>query len=180
MPFLRAGLDVDGCDVSADMIAACREKAAREGLSPNLYVQPMHELDLPRRYRTIYVCGSFGWGATASGTARALERFGEYLEPEGTLLIDIEVPYADASQWKYWTKGERASLPETEHPPRGRRAGADGAEYAMRSRTLDLDPLNQHVTLEMARRAVARRRPRGNGRSTGSDIGLYFRETSSC
>ncbi len=32
LPFLRAGLDVDGCDVSADMVALCRERAAREEL----------------------------------------------------------------------------------------------------------------------------------------------------
>jgi SAM-dependent methyltransferase len=32
LPYLRAGLDVDGCDVSADMVALCREQAAREGL----------------------------------------------------------------------------------------------------------------------------------------------------
>jgi 2-polyprenyl-3-methyl-5-hydroxy-6-metoxy-1,4-benzoquinol methylase len=47
-PYLRAGIDVDGCDVSADMIAVCREKAVSEGMNPNLYVQPMHALDLPR------------------------------------------------------------------------------------------------------------------------------------
>ena len=57
IPYLRAGLDVDGCDVSADMIELCREKAEREGLSPTLFVQPMHELDPPRSYRTIFVCG---------------------------------------------------------------------------------------------------------------------------
>jgi SAM-dependent methyltransferase len=48
LPYLRAGLDVDGCDVSADMLALCSEQAAREGLSPTLYEQAMHELDLPR------------------------------------------------------------------------------------------------------------------------------------
>src|SRR5580765_4633163 len=64
IPYLRAGLDVDGCDVSADMVARCRDKAAREGLSPTLFVQPMHELDLQRSYRTIYVCGAFGLGST--------------------------------------------------------------------------------------------------------------------
>jgi hypothetical protein len=54
----QPALDVDGCDVSADMMAACRRKAASEGLEPNLYVQPMHALDLERSYRTIFVCGS--------------------------------------------------------------------------------------------------------------------------
>ena len=27
LPYLRAGLDVDGCDISPDMLALCREKA---------------------------------------------------------------------------------------------------------------------------------------------------------
>ena len=63
IPYLRAGLDVDGCDVSPDMIALCREKAEREGLSTTLFVQPMHELDPPRTYRTIFVCGGFGLGS---------------------------------------------------------------------------------------------------------------------
>lgn len=45
VPYLRAGLDVDGCDVSPDMIALCREKAEREGLSTTLFVEAMHELD---------------------------------------------------------------------------------------------------------------------------------------
>src|ERR1051325_4801737 len=62
LPYLRAGLDVDGTDISPDMLALCRDKAAREGFSPNLYQQAMHELDLPRKYKTIYLCGSFGLG----------------------------------------------------------------------------------------------------------------------
>ena len=33
------------------MVALCRQKADAERLSPTLYVQPMHALDLPRRYR---------------------------------------------------------------------------------------------------------------------------------
>src|SRR3954471_4387091 len=64
LPYLRAGLDVDGCDISEDMLALCREAAAREGLSPTLYAQAMYELDLPRRYRTIVVCGGLGLGSS--------------------------------------------------------------------------------------------------------------------
>lgn len=149
LPYLRAGLDVDACDVSADMVALCREKATRAGFSPNLYVQPMHKLDLPRRYRTIYVCGAFGLGSTRDRDLKALECFHEYLEPGGTLLFDSEAPYADARQWRYWLKDERALLPEASRPPGGRRRASDGAEYALSSRVVDLDPLEQRVTLEM-------------------------------
>jgi SAM-dependent methyltransferase len=149
LPYLRAGLDVDGCDVSTDMIELCREKAAREGLSPTLFVQAMHELDPPRRYRTIFVCGAFGLGSTRQQDVEALWRFHEYLEPDGTLLLDIEVPYADSTQWRYWLGEERSALPEAQNTPGKRRRASDGAEYGLRSRILELDPLEQRVTLAM-------------------------------
>ncbi|HET7366937.1 MAG TPA: class I SAM-dependent methyltransferase [Gaiella sp.] len=149
IPCLRAGLDVDGCDVSDDMIERCGEKAAREGLTPTLFVQPMHELTPPRRYGTIFVCGAFGLGSTREQDAVALRRLHEVLEPGGTLLIDIEAPYADAKQWRYWTSDGRRALPEALPPPRERRLASDGAEYTLRGRVVDLDPLEQRVTLVM-------------------------------
>ncbi len=174
LPYLRAGLDVDGCDVSADMIGACREKAAREGFSPNLYVQPMHELDLARRYKTIYVCGAFGLGSNREHDFQALNCFYEYLEPGGTLLLDNEVPYADASQWKYWLKDDRAALPEAMRPAGERRRASDGAEYALRSRAVDLDPLGQHVTLEM-HAEIWRDGTLESEEDHTLNIGLYFK-----
>jgi SAM-dependent methyltransferase len=149
LPCLHAGLDVDGCDVSEDMIALCRAKASREGLSPNLYVQPMSALALPRKYRTIVVCGAFGLGSTREQDMAALRRFNEHLEPDGTLLLDIEVPYADSKQWRYWLREERGALPEAAEPPTARRRASDGSEYALRSRIIELAPLDQRVTLAM-------------------------------
>lgn len=149
LPYLRAGLDVDGCDISGDMVEHCRGKAAREGLKPTLFVQPMYELAPPRRYMTIFVCGAFGLGSTREQDAEALRRFHEFLEPGGTLLIDIEVPYADAKQWRYWTSDGRSALPEELPPPRERRVASDGAEYTLRGRVVHLDPLEQRVTLVM-------------------------------
>jgi SAM-dependent methyltransferase len=147
--YLRAGLDVDGCDVSADMVALCREKAARDGFSPALFVQPMHELDPPRRYRTIFVCGAFGLGSTREQDIEALSRFHENLEPGGTLLLDIEVPYADERLWRHWPKAERATLPEAPGQPGSLRAASDGSELGLRSRIVAMDPLAQRVTYEM-------------------------------
>jgi SAM-dependent methyltransferase len=151
IPYLRAGLDVDGCDVSADMVALCREAAEREGLSPTLFVQPMSELDPPRSYRTIFVCGGFGLGSDRAGDAEALRRFHANLESGGTLVLDNENPYSGGYPWRYWLKDERGHLPRPWEPleTAERRRGSDGAEYALQSRVVDFDALEQRATYEM-------------------------------
>jgi SAM-dependent methyltransferase len=149
LPWLRAGFDIDGCDASSDMIALCRERARADGLEPRLLVQPLHELDPPRSYRTIVACGVFGLGSTRAQDEEALRRFHRNLAPGGTLLLDNEVPYANAKRWRQWTKEERSQLPEPWPPPGERRRTPDGTEYAIRARALNVDPLDQTLSLEI-------------------------------
>ena len=56
--YLSQGIDIDGVDNSPEMIALCRENAEKKGLKPNLYIQSMTELQLPRKYKTILVPSS--------------------------------------------------------------------------------------------------------------------------
>ena len=163
VPWLEAGLDVDGCDVSADMIELCRERAERAGLAPTLFVQPMHELEPPRSYRTIVVCGAFGIGSTRDQDAEALARFHRYLEPGGTLVLDNEAPYANARRWRYWLDEERArstgGVASTGRArPRGerRRAGAPSAPRLSRPARPVEDDGDPRI-------ALARRRARRRG-----------------
>jgi SAM-dependent methyltransferase len=149
LPYLRAGLDVDGCDISADMIALCREQAEGEGLSPTLFVQAMHELDPPRRYKTVFVCGGYGLGSTREQDREALVRMHRCLEPGGTLVLDNEVPYANSRRWSYWPKEKRSELPGQWREPGERRRGSDGNEYALVGRLVTLDPLEQQARLEI-------------------------------
>jgi hypothetical protein len=132
------------------MLALARDAAAREGLSPNLYHQALHELDLPRRYRTIVVCGAFGLGATREQDFEALRRLHAHLEPGGVLVLDNEVPYAQRGRhWKYWPKQQRRELPEAWPESDARRRGSDGAEYQLVARLISVDPLEQCWEMEM-------------------------------
>src|SRR5205823_10240980 len=105
-----------GCDVSADMIERCRERAAEEELHPQLTVQALHQLAPPRRYRTIVVCGVFGLGSTRQQDTEALRRLHAALAPGGQLVIDNEVPYGDPDYWALWPPRARTGLPEAAQP----------------------------------------------------------------
>jgi SAM-dependent methyltransferase len=149
VPYLAAGLDVDGSDISSDMLAHVGERCEREGLpQPNLYPQAMDELELPRRYRTILVCGALGLGGSDL-TVALLRRLYDHLEPGGLLVADNEVPYAQPYLWRYFPKKEREELPRPWRDKGERRRLSDGDELELRSRVLDVDPLAQRATMEM-------------------------------
>lgn len=150
LPYLRAGLDVDGVDVSQDMLAFCRKKAQSEGLQPQLYRQALHELDLPRKYRTIIVCGSFGLGGSRHQDQEALRRFFLHLAPGGTLAFDCDLPYKDGDEWRYWLPEARRALPEAWPEGRRRRKRAEnGDEIELRGRVASIDPLDQVLTRQI-------------------------------
>jgi SAM-dependent methyltransferase len=94
--YLYAGLDVDGVDTSADMLAICRAKAEALGLTPSLYQQPMQRLELPRRYATIYIpCGSFCLVTDLAEAWEALMRINAHLEDGGLLIFNLFWPFGD-------------------------------------------------------------------------------------
>lgn len=174
VPYLHAGIDVDGCDISPDMLALARERAMREGLAPpNLYAQAMHELELPRRYRTIIVCGGFGLGGERDHDVEALRRLFAHLEPGGMLVLDNEAPFARPGLWRYWVEDERNELPREYRDEGDRRVTDDGSELELRSRILEVDPLAQRVVIQM------RAGLRENGELVGEEehtlaMTLYF------
>jgi SAM-dependent methyltransferase len=144
---LRAGLDVEGCDISPDMLGICRHKAAQEGLSATLYQQSMAELDLGRTYRTIFVCGSFGLNGSRADDLEALDRFHRHLEQEGMLALDIEVAWAQQEMWMLcahrnvqlptrWRRGYPTPTPE-------------GDKLWVWERLVALDPLEQFFVKEL-------------------------------
>jgi SAM-dependent methyltransferase len=151
MLLIAQGLDVDGSDISADMIAHARAHAEKRGFKPTLTIQPMHELDLGRTYWTIYVCGSFGLGDRRDYDRKTLERTYQHLEPGGALLItNHNLPYDDDEKgWALWLPGHRGGAP-SEWPAEGnRKTAADGDDIETLVRQGELDPLEQRVPYHM-------------------------------
>lgn len=154
LPLIAAGLDVDGVDISADMLALCAERAKREGRSPQLERQAMHELDVPRRYRTVYICDSFGIGGSRPNDLEALRRVRRHLEPGGALVFSLWLPYEghDEKSWARWLPSGRADVSRPWPESGERRRTADGDEIELINRPGDLDPLLQRRTLEIRAR----------------------------
>jgi SAM-dependent methyltransferase len=149
LPLLGAGVDIDGCDISDDMLRQCRKKAAALGLEPRLFWQPMHALDIPRKYRTIFICDSFNLAGSRDNGLETLRRCFAHLQEGGGLLLNIEAEYTWPAEWENWEPARRKTLPEP-WPEKGkRRIAAGGCEYVERQRTVSIDPLEQQMVRQV-------------------------------
>lgn len=89
----RRGIDVEGVDSSADMLDRCRRAALTDGLDVVVHHQRMESLDLPRRFRTIFLAGStFNLLIDDDAAARALARIHAHLTEDGSALIPLFLP----------------------------------------------------------------------------------------
>jgi SAM-dependent methyltransferase len=148
IPFLRAGLDVDGCDVSEDMLAYCQQAAEREGFAPRLYRQALQQLDVSRVYQTIVACGVFGVGVSRAQDFIALQRFHQHLAPGGVLVFDVVLPYSDGELWPLWQTNAQKRLPEAWAESIGT-PPLDGRDYQLHYRLVAVNSLEQQTTGEM-------------------------------
>jgi len=136
VPFVEAGLTVDGSDVSGDMLAWCQKKLSAKGLTANLYAQAMHQLTLPGKYQCIINCGAFGLGGTREQDLEGMRRVFEHLNPGGAFAFDHYLP-------RGWSTRQGKDYPMPFEPYDDRRTAADGTELELRSRFLSFNPLLQ-------------------------------------
>lgn len=157
LQLLQAGLEVDGCDYSQDMLDLCADRAKQAGLSPQLYHQSMNELDLPRRYRTIYACGVIGLGGEQSLALQTMRRCYDHLRPGGVFVFDYGPRYNDPPAWLNRLPDSRHSLPDEwpEAEPGDRRRLSDGTELELVHRTVEMDPLEDVAVRQMRARLYA-------------------------
>lgn len=122
----RRGIEVEGVDSSADMLARCARRAASAGIKVVTHHQRMEDLALGRRFATIFLAGpTFNLLPDDELALRTLVRIREHLTPNGSVLVPLWIP------------------PQTPREEFGvvRRAEADdGSSVAFRALSEDYDP----------------------------------------
>ncbi len=94
VPFARDGLDVEGLDLSAEMLGICRWKAEAAGIQITLHRAAMEAFALDRRFRTIFVpFGSFMLLDDLDKARRALSCLRAHLDVGGRVLIPLHLPW---------------------------------------------------------------------------------------
>lgn len=104
LDYLTDGLDVEGIDISPEMLEICRQKAIQQSLQFTLHTGAMESMDLPRRFRTIIVpSSSFQLVPDPVAAESALKRFFEHLLPGGRLVMSIwHILSAGTGEWGEW------------------------------------------------------------------------------
>ena len=100
IPLMQLGYSVDGVDSSAVMLRRCLERAAKLGLTPNVYQQLLQELDLPFQYQTAVIAvGSFQLITERKAALKALQKIRAHLLEDGNLLFSIFDPTLNFEEW---------------------------------------------------------------------------------
>lgn len=136
LPLLRAGVDADGIDLSADRLDRLRTKARAEDLNHSVREADMAALDPDRAYDLV-ICpyNSLQFARTLPDLRATLSSVHDALAPGGRFVFDVFVPDFDVicetyDEWEETTV-ERA-----------------GRTYAVRSRTTVTDPVEQLFRVE--------------------------------
>ena len=94
IPFREKGMDVNGMDLSGDMLALCRRKLEERGLSADLFEQNLAHMDIGREYRTVFISGSsFQHIPGLDDAQSALNGIYRHLEPDGLFVADLTTPW---------------------------------------------------------------------------------------
>ena len=86
--YLGLGIDIEGVDISPEMLELCHQKAQTKGLTATLYEGSMETMALPRKYQTILVpSSSFQLIIEPDQAQRAIKNLYYHLLPGGMLVM---------------------------------------------------------------------------------------------
>ncbi|MGH2318668.1 class I SAM-dependent methyltransferase [Planococcus sp. SE5232] len=93
VPLLEKGYQVDGFDLSEEMIEVCRSNCKERGLAPKLFNAKMESFSIDAKYAAIVIpTGTFLLLHEREKSLQALQNFYSHLETGGRLIVDLHVP----------------------------------------------------------------------------------------
>lgn len=88
-----SGQDLEGVDSSMDMVRRGRERLATGAVDAPIHHQRMEELELDRRFASIYLAGpTFNLLPDDATALRALRAIAAHLRPDGAALVPLWTP----------------------------------------------------------------------------------------
>lgn len=96
IPYLQAGLNVEGIEPDPDMQNICLDNAKNLNLKPIIYQLNLQELKLTKKFKTIYMpLYVFQNINNKQSAIESLKKCHEHLEINGQILISIFIPWND-------------------------------------------------------------------------------------
>lgn len=94
IPLLEEGFQVDGVDLSADMLEKCSQACHQRHLTANLIQADLATMALGNCYDTIIMpTASFSLLPSEETAYQVLTNFFDHLVPKGRLIIDLDLPF---------------------------------------------------------------------------------------
>jgi SAM-dependent methyltransferase len=122
LPLIQTGLEVEGLELSEDMLNLCRARAEEDGLNVELHKGDMSAWIPAKRYDSLLV-PAFTLQLSDDPLA-TLRHWQQFLKPGGGLYLTLFVPFAEIE----------GDLPEGEWYPDHQATLADGQEAKLESR----------------------------------------------
>jgi len=92
IPLLQKGLNVEGVDLSAEMLAQCKVNLEKYGVESMLYQQDLTKMSLPNKYGAIMMpTGSFCL-LPKEIIGDVLKSFYNHLDEGGSVILDLILP----------------------------------------------------------------------------------------
>ena len=93
VPLIREGFDIEGLELSPDMISLCHRRGHNLGIQASVHQGDMTEWQAPRTYASV-LAPAFTL-QLASDPSAALRRWHQWLQPAGGLYLTVFMPYAE-------------------------------------------------------------------------------------
>ena len=105
LDYQSQGLDIEGVDISPEMLTLCQQKAAVMGIKVVVHEGDMETMRLPRQYQTILVpSSSFQLVLEPEHARKAIQNLFNHLLPTGSLVMPF---------MKLWIEGYDTSWRQT-------------------------------------------------------------------